>query len=71
MGSYKTETTKIRYAVDESPPHLLAAGLGFQVVVLILAGIVLTPIIVLRVAGTAQEYTSWVVFALKSEYLNQ
>jgi NCS2 family nucleobase:cation symporter-2/xanthine permease XanP len=53
----------IRYAVDEHPPHLLAAGLGFQVVVLILAGIVLTPIIVLRSANTSLEYTSWVVFA--------
>jgi xanthine/uracil permease len=59
----KADTPKVRYAVDESPPHLLAAGLGFQVVVLILAGIVLTPIIVLRAAGSGQELTDWVVFA--------
>ena len=63
MASHSGESAKIRYAVDEHPPHLLAAGLGFQVVVLILAGIVLTPLIVLRSAGTGEEYTSWVVFA--------
>jgi NCS2 family nucleobase:cation symporter-2/xanthine permease XanP len=63
VDAQSTGSPKIRYAVDESPPHLLAAGLGFQVVVLILAGIVLTPIIVLRAAGSAEEYTSWVVFA--------
>ena len=34
--------TPLKYAVDESPPHLLSAGLGLQVVVLIVAGIVLT-----------------------------
>ncbi len=63
MASHSGESAEIRYAVDEHPPHLLAAGLGFQVVVLILAGIVLTPLIVLRTAGTGEEYTSWVVFA--------
>jgi NCS2 family nucleobase:cation symporter-2/xanthine permease XanP len=63
MTSHSGESAEIRYAVDEHPPHLLAAGLGFQVVILILAGIVLTPIIVLRSAGTGGEYTGWVVFA--------
>ena len=57
------EGAGIRYAVDEHPPHLLAAGLGIQVVVLILAGIALTPIIVLRAAGGSEEYIGWCVFA--------
>ena len=45
----------IRYAVDEQPPQLLAAGLGIQVVVLIVAGIVLGPIIVLRSVPGSEE----------------
>ena len=62
-NSSETENAELRYAVDEDPPHLLAAGMGLQVVVLIFSGIVLTPIIVLRAAGVAGEYASWVVFA--------
>ena len=30
---------ELRFAVDELPPHLLAAGLGLQVVVLIIAAL--------------------------------
>lgn len=52
----------LRYAVDESPPHLLAAGLGLQVVVLIIAGIVLTPTVVLRAAGDPGGFLPWAVF---------
>lgn len=32
-------SSSIRFAVDELPPHLLAAGLGLQVVVLIIAAL--------------------------------
>lgn len=53
----------MRYAVDEQPPHLLAAALGLQVVVLIIAGIVLTPTIVLRAAGDPGGFLPWAVFA--------
>lgn len=53
----------LRYAVDETPPHLLSAFLGFQVVALILTGIALTPLVVLRAVGQEQEFGSWVVFA--------
>ena len=53
----------LRYAVDESPPHLLAAGLGLQVVVLIVAGIVITPTVVLRAAGNPGGFLPWAVFA--------
>ena len=55
--------TPLRYAVDESPPHLLAAGLGLQVVVLIVAGVVLTPTVVLRAAGDPGGFLPWAVFA--------
>ena len=53
----------LRYAVDESPPHLLAAGLGLQVVVLVIAGIVITPTVVLRAAGDPGGFLPWAVFA--------
>lgn len=53
----------IRYSVDENPPHVLSAFLGFQVVALIVAGIALTPLVVLRAAGLEQQHGNWVVFA--------
>ncbi len=62
-GTPSTGRAGIRYAVDEQPPHLLAAGLGIQVVVLIVGGIVLGPIIVLRSVPGSEEYLGWVIFA--------
>src|SRR5215207_6523594 len=62
-ASHPAGSSNLRFAVDEPPPHLLAAGLGVQVVVLIIAGIVLTPIVVLRAAGADTLSTSWAIFA--------
>ena len=53
----------IRYQPDESPPHLLSVGLGLQYVVLSIAGIVLTPAIVIRAAGGSEDFLTWAVFA--------
>lgn len=53
----------IRYEPHERPPHLLAASLGAQVVVLILTGVLITPLIVGRTAGLAQAEIDWMVFA--------
>lgn len=54
----------IRYQPDESPPAPLALGLGFQQAALCIAGIVLTPLIVIRAAGLAEDgYLVWAVFA--------
>ena len=53
----------IRFSADESPPHLLAAGMGLQNVVLIITGIVLTPIVVLRAAGLEKDSAHWPIFA--------
>lgn len=56
--------SRLRYARDDRPPHLLAALLGAQTVVLILASITLTPLIVLQAAGgEALAFASWVIFA--------
>jgi xanthine permease XanP len=55
--------SNIRYEPHEKPPHLLAAALGGQVVALIVAGILITPLTVARAAGLSPAETSWVVFA--------
>ena len=56
-------TLDIRYEPNERPPHLLSFGLGFQYALLVLAGIVLTPAIVIRAANQSEAYLSWAIFA--------
>ncbi len=53
----------IRYEADEKPPPLLSFGLGLQLAILILGGIVLTPAIVVRAAGGTEDFLTWAVFA--------
>ena len=57
------DSAEIRYEADEKPPHLVSATLGLQAALLVLAGIVLTPAIVIRAAGTGESYLIWAVFA--------
>ena len=56
-------TSPIRYEADESPPGALSFGLGLQLAILCIAGIVLTPAIVIRAAGGTDAYLSWALFA--------
>ena len=58
-----TLRTGIRYQPDETPPVPLAFGLGLQLVVLCVAGIVLTPAVVIRAGGGSEAFLSWAVFA--------
>ena len=53
----------VRYEPDERPPNALSFGLAFQFVMLTVAGIVLTPAIVVRAAAESEAYLSWAVFA--------
>ena len=53
----------LRYEPDEKPPHALSFGLGFQHAALCIAGVVLTPVIVIRAAGEGEPYLSWAIFA--------
>ena len=53
----------VRYAADEKPPAPLAFGLGLQLAMLTIAGIVLTPSIVIRAGGGSDAYLSWAAFA--------
>ena len=53
----------VRYQPDESPPNALAFGMGAQQAMLCIAGVVLTPVIVIRAAGDGDPYLTWAVFA--------
>ena len=54
---------KIRYEPDDSPPFLVAIGAGFQSAIVIVAPVVLTVVIVARIAEQPESYVSWAVFA--------
>ena len=55
--------TGIRYQPDEKPPIVLTFGLGLQLAVLCITGIILTPAIVIRAGGGTEAFLSWAVFA--------
>ena len=54
---------EVRYEADERPPIPLAIGLGAQYTVLALATVVLTPAILISIAGESDAYLTWAVFA--------
>ncbi len=56
-------TAHIRFEPNDKLPRALALGLGLQFAVLCLAGIVLTPAIVIRAGGGTESYLAWAVFA--------
>ncbi len=58
------EGKQIRYEADEAPPAPLAFGLGLQLALLAIAGIVLVPSIVVRAAGEGDLYLTWAAFAV-------
>ena len=53
----------VRYEPDDKPPKALTFGLGVQFTILTIAGVVLTPAIVIRAAGSSESYLAWAVFA--------
>ena len=53
----------VRYEPDERPPSLIAAGTGLQAAMVIVAPVVLTVVIVARIAEQPESYISWAVFA--------
>ena len=57
------DRTSVRYEPDDKPPKLLAFGLGLQLTILCVGGVVLTPAIVVRAAGGSETYLTWAVFA--------
>ena len=55
--------SSVRYQPDENPPKILSLGLGLQLAAITVAGVVLTPAIVIRAAGGSEAFLSWAVFA--------
>lgn len=55
--------SSVRYEADEKPPVTLAFGLGLQFAILIAAGVVLTPAIVVRAGGGSEDFLNWAAFA--------
>ena len=56
------DSSRLLYQADESPPPGLALGLGGQLAVLSLAGVVFVPTITHRAAGSADAVIAWAVF---------
>ena len=52
----------VRFEAGERPPLPIAAGMGLQLAVLSIAGIVITPAIVIRAAGGTEAFLNWAVF---------
>ena len=63
MEADQTDRTSVRYEANEQPPAPLAFGLGLQLAILTIAGVVLTPAIVIRAGGGSEAFLSWAVFA--------
>ena len=57
------EEESVRYEPEESPPTPLTVGAGLQAAAVILAPVVLTVVIVARIAEQPDSYLSWAVFA--------
>jgi len=62
-GAARSPGAGVRYEADGRPPTVLAATMGLQYATLCVAGIVLTPAIIVRAAGGGDEYLAWAVFA--------
>ncbi|MXZ62068.1 MAG: xanthine/uracil/vitamin C permease, partial [Chloroflexi bacterium] len=53
----------VRYEPDERPPWPVAAGVGAQAALVTVPGVVITVVIVARIAEQPESYISWAVFA--------
>ena len=52
----------VRYEPEEKPPPLIALGAGAQAAALIVAPVVITVVIVARIAEASDSYLTWAVF---------
>ena len=53
----------VRYEPNETPPHAITIGAGFQSAMVIVAPVVLTVVIVSRIADQPDSYIQWAAFA--------
>ncbi len=57
------DNQNVRYEPNEKPPFWIALGAGLQAAAIIVAPVVLTVVIVARIADQPEQYISWGVFA--------
>ena len=53
---------EVRYEADDRPPLGLTIGLGAQYAALAVAGVVLTPAILISTVGGSEAYLTWAIF---------
>ena len=53
----------VRYEPNEHPPRAITIGAGLQAAMIIVAPVVLTVVIVARIAEQPESYITWGVFA--------
>ena len=63
MASEPRPHRDVRYEPDDRPPLLLTTGLGLQYAMLAIAGIIITPTVMISTAGGSDAYLTWAVFA--------
>ena len=63
MRAENVDRAGVRYEPNDKPPRALTFGLGAQFTILSIAGVVLTPAIVVRAGGGSDTYLTWAVFA--------
>ena len=63
MASVASVNENVRYEPDEKPPLPVALGAGVQAAAIIVAPVVLTVVIVARIADQPDSYITWGVFA--------
>ena len=61
--SIEAEHESVRYEPQEKPPALITVGSGLQAAMVIVAPVVLTVVIVSRIAEQPDSYITWGVFA--------
>ena len=59
----EAENDNVRYEPEEKPPPLVTVGAGLQAAMVIVAPVVLTVVIVARIADQPDSYITWGVFA--------
>ena len=62
-------SSPLRYEVNDNPPTPLAIGLALQFTILAIAGIVVTPAIVIQAAGMTGENNSYLQYAVFASLL--
>ena len=63
LASVNPENENVLYEPDEKPPHLVTLGVGAQSAAIMVTRVVVTVVIVARIAEQPESYVSWGVFA--------